>query len=64
VRSLTQRKVAAVLLDSSVPDETGRTLLSILRSREDSRTLPVIVVTDERDIDHRGPRWRPAPTTT
>jgi EAL domain-containing protein (putative c-di-GMP-specific phosphodiesterase class I)/DNA-binding NarL/FixJ family response regulator len=50
---LDQRKVAAVLLDSSLPDETGRRLLAILRSRDDSRTLPVIVVTDERDIDHR-----------
>lgn len=50
---LDQRKVAAMLLDSSLPDETGGRLLSIVRSREDSRTLPVIMVTDERDIDHR-----------
>ena len=50
---LEQRKVAAVLLDSSLPDEAGRRLLEILRAREDTRTLPVIVVTDERDLDHR-----------
>lgn len=50
---LEQRKVAAVLLDSSLPDEAGSRLLANLRSREDSRTLPVIMVTDERDIDHR-----------
>ncbi|HSK98294.1 MAG TPA: EAL domain-containing protein [Euzebyales bacterium] len=50
---LGQRKIAAVLLDSNLPDDTGTRLLEILRSRGDSRTLPVIVVTEERDIDHR-----------
>ncbi len=50
---LEQRKIAALLLDSNLPDASGANLLQILREREDSRTLPVIVVTDESDIDHR-----------
>jgi EAL domain-containing protein (putative c-di-GMP-specific phosphodiesterase class I)/DNA-binding NarL/FixJ family response regulator len=50
---LEQRKVSAILLDSSLPDDVGRRLLHIVRSRDDTRTLPVIMVTDERDIDHR-----------
>jgi EAL domain-containing protein (putative c-di-GMP-specific phosphodiesterase class I)/CheY-like chemotaxis protein len=50
---LEQRKIAAVLLDSNLPDDLGARLLPILRARDDSRTLPVIVVTEERDIDHR-----------
>ncbi|MBW3603319.1 MAG: EAL domain-containing protein [Actinobacteria bacterium] len=50
---LDRRKIAALLLDSNLPDTSGARLLQILREREDSRTLPVIVVTDESDIDHR-----------
>jgi EAL domain-containing protein (putative c-di-GMP-specific phosphodiesterase class I)/CheY-like chemotaxis protein len=50
---LEQRKIAAVLLDSNLPDGVGTRLLRIVRARDDSRTLPVIIVTEERDIDHR-----------
>lgn len=50
---LDQQKVAAILLDTTMPDDTGARLLEIVRSRDDSRTLPVIMVTDEQDIDHR-----------
>lgn len=50
---LDQRKIAALLLDSNLPDVSGARLLQTLRDREDSRTLPVIMVTDESDIDHR-----------
>lgn len=48
-----RRTVAAAVLDDALPDHVDTRLLSILRAREDTRTLPVIVVTDERDIDHR-----------
>jgi two-component system phosphate regulon response regulator PhoB len=50
---LEQRKIAAVLLDSNLPNGVGARLLQIVRARDDSRTLPVIIVTEERDIDHR-----------
>ena len=50
---LDQRKIAAMLLDSNLPDASGAQLLQTLRQRDDARTLPVIVVTDESDLDHR-----------
>ncbi len=50
---LDERKISAMLLDSSLPDTPVADLLTQLRDRDDARTLPVIVVTDESDIDHR-----------
>ena len=45
--------ISAVLLDSQMPEMDGVEVLRRLRERPSSRTLPVIFVTGEGDIDQR-----------
>lgn len=50
---IASRRISAVLLDSRMPEMDGVEVLRTLRSRPSSRTLPVIVVTGEGDVDQR-----------
>ena len=50
---IASRRISAVLLDSRMPHMDGVETLRTLRSRPSTRTLPVIVVTGEGDVDQR-----------
>ena len=50
---IASRRISAVLLDSRMPQMDGVEVLRTLRNRPATRTLPVIVVTGEGDVDHR-----------
>lgn len=48
-----QRRVSAMLLDSRMPEMDGVEVLAKLRADERTRTLPVIFVTGEGEVDRR-----------
>ena len=50
---ISSRRISAVLLDSRMPEMDGVEVLRALRSRPATRTLPVIVVTGEGEVDRR-----------
>lgn len=51
--TIAEHRVAAVLLDSRMPEMDGVEVLRELRAKERTRTLPVIFVTGEGEVDRR-----------
>ncbi len=53
LKLLEEREVSLVLLDSSMPRLDGPGVLRALRARDATRTLPVILVTGQADLEDR-----------
>ena len=48
-----EQRFGVVLLDNRMPEMSGLDVLVLLRARTDSRTLPVILVTGDDEVDER-----------